>query len=565
MTTDPDDPPASFALPPLPPTLDAWFELVSDRGDDTEVIFDGAILDDLGVVDPASARLALVGYRWTFEQGVWIDQAERGSWDANWIVLDSIGADPLIADVSVPEVPVYEGRHGEGLWAPQRVADSLAEFVAELEVNEDVPGPPPFDEPVPDWSVWAIDLGPSPLRTLVSLADYPLFPSYSRAELLELRKALPVQLTHGLDESGAMACVEFGARSGAVFEARTYERTASAAPLDIDVTELFAEPPPVDEYTEPAPSDQLIASIEEQLGVRLPDALIALARQRNGGRLALTAYPMSTPTGWADDYVAATGLFAIGRTSRYSLVGDLGATFFRDEWGYPAWGVGFADTPSAGHELLMLDYRDSGPQGEPRVVHVDQERGYLVTDVAPDVATFLYGLVDEDEFDSTDRDAERAHDLERTATGSLSPIVRRALDVSPDLAFVEPAIRELGRRLVVRYDFLTVRGDPDSRLLLDTMFLLHSRVSSALGVDDFLAPAGETSYDRPSLPLMLFSSIADEPYTFRTGGYAPDFVREWWRDAVENGRLQDTFAGWRFETDAEAELRRTLEAIADEQ
>ena len=62
------------------------------------------------------------------------------------------------------------------------------------------------------------------------------------------------------------------------------------------------------------------------------------------------------------------------------------------EWGYPAIGVYFADCPSGGHDLLCLDYRSCGPGGEPAVVHVDQERGYKVTLVAPDFESFVRGL-----------------------------------------------------------------------------------------------------------------------------------------------------------------------------
>jgi hypothetical protein len=255
-------------------------------------------------------------------------------------------------------------------------------------------------QPLADWSVWAIDLGPSPLTTLVSLSNWPLLPSFDRTELVRLRTSLPARIAAGLSESDALSCVEFGAGSGAVFEARTYRRGNTRTLAGIDLEGLWSDAAH-DEYVEPTPSDQLIASIEAEIGYRLPDAYIALAHVRNGGLLARGAHPTTEPTGWACDHIAVTGIYAIGRTSRYSLCGEIGATFMREEWGYPDWGIGIADTPTAGHEQIMLDYRECGPTGEPRIVYVDQEDDYQVTVIAPDFASFLRGLVDEDEFDTS--------------------------------------------------------------------------------------------------------------------------------------------------------------------
>jgi hypothetical protein len=256
------------------------------------------------------------------------------------------------------------------------------------------------DRGLAGWSVWAVDLGPAPLKALVALGNWLRLPASDRADLVRLRTSLPARIASGLTESEAVSCVEFGARSGAVFEARTYGRGNAGVLAGIDLEGLWSGAGH-DEYVEPAPSDQLVASIEAEIGYRLPDAYIALARTRNGGLLARGAHPTAEPTGWAADHVAVTGIYAIGRTSRYSLCGELGATFMREEWGYPGWGIGIADTPTAGHEQIMLDYRGCGPVGEPQVVYVDQEADYQVTIIAPDFASFVHGLVDEDEFDTS--------------------------------------------------------------------------------------------------------------------------------------------------------------------
>jgi hypothetical protein len=70
-----------------------------------------------------------------------------------------------------------------------------------------------------------------------------------------------------------------------------------------------------------------------------------------------------------------------------------------EEWGYPDIGVYFADCPSAGHDMLCLDYRDCGRDGEPRVVHVDQESGYKVTHVADNFQAFVSGLEPDEAFE----------------------------------------------------------------------------------------------------------------------------------------------------------------------
>ncbi len=153
-------------------------------------------------------------------------------------------------------------------------------------------------------------------------------------------------------------------------------------------------------YHEDALSEPSLAAVESRLGVRLPRTYVAMARTHNGGLLARTVFRTTSPTTWAPDHIAVTGIFAIGETAPYSLCGAFGHEHWLREWGYPSIGVYFADTPSAGHDLVALDYRGCGPDGEPSVVHVDQELGYAVTHLAPTFEAFLTGLVGELGYDS---------------------------------------------------------------------------------------------------------------------------------------------------------------------
>lgn len=147
------------------------------------------------------------------------------------------------------------------------------------------------------------------------------------------------------------------------------------------------------EYVEDFPTDELIKSIEEELRYKLPAAYIALMKSQNGGMPQNNCFPTERPTSWAEDHVQITGIMGIGRNKTYSLCGELGSQFMIDEWGYPQIGVVICNCPSAGHDLIMLDYRKCGYDGEPEVIHIDQEADYQITFLAKDFETFILGLV----------------------------------------------------------------------------------------------------------------------------------------------------------------------------
>ena len=178
------------------------------------------------------------------------------------------------------------------------------------------------------------------------------------------------------------------------------------------------------EYVSGLPSDELIASVEEELGYKLPAAYIWLMKQHNGGIPVNNCYPTDEPTSWAEDHVAITGILGIGREKSCSLCGELGSQFMIDEWGYPAIGVAICDCPSAGHDMIFLDYRACGPQGEPAVVHVDQENDYKITHLADSFEEFIRGLEPESAFDEdADEETEPSEETDADRTGVFTGFV----------------------------------------------------------------------------------------------------------------------------------------------
>lgn len=150
-------------------------------------------------------------------------------------------------------------------------------------------------------------------------------------------------------------------------------------------------------YIGKAPTDEEISEIEKELGYKLPQSYIELIKKHNGGipvpRVFLT-----------DDYeINITGIFGIDRTKRHSLCGELGSAFMISEWGYPNIGIAVADTISGGHDMIFLDYRECGKDGEPKVVVVDQESDYHIGVLADTFEDFIKGLtIDATEMENED-------------------------------------------------------------------------------------------------------------------------------------------------------------------
>ena len=153
------------------------------------------------------------------------------------------------------------------------------------------------------------------------------------------------------------------------------------------------------EYVDVAPTAATLALVEAELGYRLPVAYVELSAHQNGGIPKKTAHRTAEPTSWAPDHIAISGIYSIGNKKANSLCGTFGSKFWVEEWGYPAIGVYFADCPSAGHDMVCLDYRSCGPTGEPAVVHVDQEDDYKITFVAASFEEFIRSLVQSDDFE----------------------------------------------------------------------------------------------------------------------------------------------------------------------
>jgi len=268
---------------------------------------------------------------------------------------------------------------------------------------------------------------------------------------------------------------------------------------------------------------ELVRAAETTLGYALPRDYVRLLQVQNGGTPKRTCFPTSTRTCWAEDHVAVAKICGLGGPRGIDSP-TLGSQHFIREWGYPKLGIVFAHSPTAGHDAFMFDYSSSGARGEPTVIHVDVTHGGpAVTWLAADFAAFVRGLVDEGRYD---RSAQvKLRDLERARTGAFSSRLRQIAMGPLAPAGVERALRRLLEAIVQAKGHFSLHWDDQSQLVYDALFLLYTRAYGAVSREQYL---------REYPQLLVFCDGE-----FRSGGYAPGFVEDWFDVRLEWGVMDD--------------------------
>lgn len=127
-------------------------------------------------------------------------------------------------------------------------------------------------------------------------------------------------------------------------------------------------------YVGPPLTEEMVQRAEASLGYRLPRALVGVLKEQNGGVPKRRWFPVTR--GEERELVELRAFASIGG-SRGMDNEDGGSAYLIEEWGYPKIGIVFCHMPSGGHDALMLDYSRCGPEGEPAVVYVDDDRDVL--------------------------------------------------------------------------------------------------------------------------------------------------------------------------------------------
>lgn len=174
------------------------------------------------------------------------------------------------------------------------------------------------------------------------------------------------------------------------------ETTIEAAPgIHPESTSFWNDSPAnVDQYVLSPPTDEQIEAVEDQLVFKLPTFYVNMMKLHNGGVPHYRYFPVSQAESDGKIQVEIFNILGVGREKAHSLCGEAGSRVIIEQGGYPEIGVILCECPSDS-EVVMLDYRESGNAGEPEVVHVNKAEGYKITWLAPNVETFIQGLVNE--------------------------------------------------------------------------------------------------------------------------------------------------------------------------
>ncbi len=108
--------------------------------------------------------------------------------------------------------------------------------------------------------------------------------------------------------------------------------------------------------------DEMIKKTEDELGFKLPESYIYLMKKHNGGLLQKNYLAIKNTDGFSD----LEGIYGIG-DKIYSI------NYQNKDRAYFEANLISICSSNSGHSNIYLDYNECGPQGEPRVIEIDNE------------------------------------------------------------------------------------------------------------------------------------------------------------------------------------------------
>lgn len=137
-------------------------------------------------------------------------------------------------------------------------------------------------------------------------------------------------------------------------------------------------------------TEDSIGEIEEQVKYKLPLSYIELMKLHNGGLLKHASYLLSS-SGISEQpkEIILEGILGIGKEKAYSLGGAFGSRFWIEDGEYPDIGVAICTCCSEDQDMIFLDYRDCGREGEPSVSYINPEHNFNIIKIAENFEKFI--------------------------------------------------------------------------------------------------------------------------------------------------------------------------------
>lgn len=139
------------------------------------------------------------------------------------------------------------------------------------------------------------------------------------------------------------------------------------------------------------PTEEIIKEVEEQIQYKLPLSYIELMKSHNGGILKHVSCVLPDLEGFKESgkEILLEGIFGIGTQKTYSLGGIFGSRFWIEDGGYPDIGVAICTCCSEDQDMIFLDYRECGKEGEPCVVYINPEYDFAIIKIAENFEEFI--------------------------------------------------------------------------------------------------------------------------------------------------------------------------------
>ena len=278
-------------------------------------------------------------------------------------------------------------------------------------------------------------------------------------------------------------------------------------------------------YVCEAPTPEIIKTIENELGYKLPQSYIKFMQIQNGGiPLKNVFYPEDEE----DEGIYIHGFFGIGNDKPYSLGSERGSRFWINEWEYPDHGIYICDCPSGGHDMILLDYGKCGKTGEPEVVHIDQEGDYEKTFIAEDFASFVRGL--REEIDNSEE--MKVYYEKKVLEGKFSKLLASLCKKFKEMPEIEKHIRNIAFKILQEKTNFSMHDDELSYLMYDVQYLLFTHANKIKDNKEYIAK---------------YEKIIAMDGEFSTNGYAPNFITDWLKIRIDNKEIIQMDGFYQFE------------------